>query len=118
MRIRIAAVAFTAVLAACAGSTLPPDNGVRARAAGGATLAITNHGHAPVLVLAVDPAELMIVAPCLRDTCPRVEPGATLRISYAEIAGWHPGDRQASVLWWTPGNAGAPRSDGTVTVEL
>lgn len=106
------------VLGACTGSTLPANDGVRARAAGDATLAITNDGHAPVLVLAVDPAELMIVAPCVPDSCPRVEPGATLRLSYAEIAGWQAGDRRASVLWWTPANAGAPRSDGTVTVQL
>jgi hypothetical protein len=119
MRIRPTAAALAiVVLGACSGSTLPADGSVQARAAGNATLAVTNDGDAPILVLAVDPTELMIVAPCLPDTCPRLEPGATLRISYADIAGYQAGDRQASVLWWTPGNAGAPRSDGTVTVEL
>lgn len=118
MCIRFAAATLALFLGACSSSTLSDDGRVRARPAGDAVLSITNGGGEPVYVLAADPTELMTMVACSPQTCPRVDPGGTLRLPYAAITGWQAADRQASVHWWTFDDGGAPRLHGAVDVEL
>ena len=92
--------AATLALAACSDPALPVAERVQARAAGNAILAISNRGDEAVYVRATDPTVLALQSACSPSTCARVAPGETLRLPYAGIENYDPGDAQASVAWW------------------
>lgn len=54
--------------------------------------------------------------------CPTLAPGETVRIPYAEIAGYEPSDKEAIVFWWTsePDAGGSYRilREGDLVVRL
>jgi hypothetical protein len=114
----VAAAALSLALAGCSNPTLPTDEWVRARAAGDATLAVTNRGDEPVYVLIADPTVLAVMMACTPDTCTRIGPGQAVRVPYAEIENYTPDDVQASVSWWVFENGTRTVAQGNVVVEL
>lgn len=114
----VAAAALGFVLAGCSDPTLPTDEWVRARAEGQATLAVTNRGDEPVYVRISDPTELAIMIGCSPTTCTRIGAGQTVRVPYAQIENYTPGDAQAAVSWWVFDDGGTTAAQGTVTVQL
>lgn len=106
----VATAALGLALAGCSDPALPTDEWVRASAAGQATLAITNRGDEPVYVLLSDPTELALMMGCTPETCRRIGAGQTVRVPYAEIENYTPGDAQAAVSWWV-------FEDGTTVVQ-
>lgn len=96
-----AAAALVVSLAACSDATLPAAEPVDARAAGNATLAITNRTGQPVYYQVMDPSKFAIFYGCTPDLCPRLDAGKTVRVPYAEIAYYEPGSAQAMVDWFT-----------------
>lgn len=116
-RLVAAAAALGLALAGCSNATLSTDEWVRARAAGQAALSVTNRGGEPVYVLISDPTELALMMGCTQDTCRRIAPGQTVRVPYAEIENYTPGDAQAAVSWWVFED-GTTVAQGTVVVPL
>jgi hypothetical protein len=115
----VAAAALALVLAGCSDPTLPTDEWVRARAAGQATLSVTNRGDEPVNVLISDPTVLALMIGCTPGSCMRIGAGQTVRVPYAEIQNYTPGDTQAVVTWWVfDDDGGTVEAQGTVTVQL
>jgi hypothetical protein len=116
------AAALVFSFAACEDPTLPPGEPIRARAAGSATLAITNRGGEPVYFHAMDPSKLAIFYNCTPAQCPRIEPGETVRVPYAAISLYEAGTTQALVDWYTfeePGDGSyRQKSYGSVLVDL
>lgn len=121
MRLNLVAAA-TLALAACSDPALPVAERVQARAAGDAILAITNRGDDAVYVRASDPTVLALMAACSPSTCTRVAPGETLRLPYAEIENYDPGDAQATVAWWAfvteSGGTARETARGSVVADL
>lgn len=117
-QLAIAATLALSSAACCCGVPLPAEERVHASAAGDATLAIANRGSDTVYVQAADPTELALMAACTPRTCARIAPGEILRLPYAEIAYWQPGDAQAAVRWWVFSFDGGALETGTVTVSL
>jgi hypothetical protein len=113
----VAAAALGLALAGCSNATLPGDERLTARAAGQATLSVTNRGDEPVYVLISDPTELALMMGCTPDTCRRIDAGQTVRVPYAEIEHYTPGDAQAAVSWWVFDN-GTTVVQGTLVVPL
>jgi hypothetical protein len=113
----VAAAALGLALAGCSDPTLPADEWVSARAAGQAELSVTNRGDEPVYVLISDPTELALMMGCTPDTCRRIGAGQTVRVPYAEIENYTPGDAQAAVSWWVFED-GTTVAQGTVVVPL
>lgn len=106
------------VLAACSDTTLPTDAWIEARATGSATLSITNRGDEPTYVQVSDASALIIQRGCSPESCARIDPGETLRMPYAEINAYDPGDAQAAVNWWVFADDGTTRDTGTLIAEL
>lgn len=113
----VATAALGLALAGCSNLTLPTDEWVRARASGQATLSVTNRGDEPVYVLLSDPTVLALMMGCTPDTCRRIGPGQTVKVPYAEIENYTPGDAQAAVSWWVF-DEGTTVAQGTVVVPL
>jgi hypothetical protein len=119
MSSRLVLVALFA-LAACSESTLPADEWVRASATGHASVAVQNRGSEPVYVRVIDPTELWQSIGCGPSNCLRVNPGQSVRVPYAEIINYTPGDAEAAVTWWLYADDAGSRTvhQGAVTVEL
>jgi hypothetical protein len=113
-----AAAALSLAFAGCSDPTLPTDEWVRARAEGQATLAVTNRGDEPVHVLISDPTVLALMMGCTPTTCTRIGAGQTVRVPYAQIENYTPGDAQAAVSWWVFDDGGTTAAQGTVVVQL
>lgn len=118
MRSRFVLAALALALAACSDPTLPTDEWIQARAAGSATLAITNRGDAPVYVQVSDPTEFILMRGCSPETCARIDPGETLRVPYSDITSYDAGDEHAAVNWWVFAGDGTTRDTGTVVTEI
>ena len=106
-------------LAACAQPIEPAELWVDAEASGG-EVAIHHRGPDPVYVRVVDPTELWLSIGCGPSNCLRVNPRQTVRVPYAEIINYTPGDAQAAVTWFLfADDAGTRLEDyGEVIVEL
>ena len=117
MLTRLVAAALGLALAGCSNPTLPTDEWVRARAAGQATLSVTNRGDEPVYVLISDPTVLALMMGCTPDTCTRIGPGQTVRVPYADIENYTPEDEQAAVSWWVFADR-TTVAQGTLVVPL
>jgi hypothetical protein len=119
---RLFALAAIIVAAACSDATLPAEEPVQARAAGNATLAITNRSDEPVYYQVMDPTKFAIFYGCTPEHCPRIAAGATVRVPYAQIAYYEPGSAQAMVDWFTfeqaPDGTYRQKAYGSVIAEL
>lgn len=115
-----AAIVFS--FAACSQPTLPSDEPIRARAAGSATLAITNRTGEPVYFHAMDPSKLAIFYACTPAHCPRIEPGETVQVPYTQISLYESTTTQALVDWYTfeePGDGSyRQKAYGSVLADL
>lgn len=119
MLTRLAAAAMLSLaLAGCSNPTFPAEEWVRASATGQATLAVTNRGDEPVYVRILDPTELALMMACTPEICTRIGPGQTVRVPYAEILNYTPGDAEAAVTWWVFADDGRTVAQGTVVAEL
>lgn len=119
---RLLALAAIVLAAACSDTTLPAEERVQARAVGNATLAVTNRGDEPVYYQAMDPSKLAIFYSCTPALCPRLDPGETARVPYAQIALYDAATVQAMVDWFTfeptPDGGYRQTAYGSVMAEL
>jgi hypothetical protein len=113
----VAAATLSLAFAGCSNPTLSADEWVQASATGQATLSITNRGDEPVYVRVLDPTELALMMACTPEICTRIDPGQTVRVPYAEILNYNPGDAEAAVTWWVFED-GTTAAQGTVVAQL
>ena len=118
MTSRIVLAALLA-LAACAQPIEPAELWVDAEAGGG-EVSVRNSGTDPVYVRVLDPTELWLSVGCGPSNCLRVNPRQTVRMPYAEIINYNPGDAQAAVAWFLFADDAATvlEDHGEVIVEL
>lgn len=124
---RLTAAAALVILSACDEPSAIDDYGpvVQARA-DAPTLSVSNLNGWPVHYAVFERMDEGAIdwGKCTpRDAgCPTLAPGETVRIPYAEIAGYQQGDGEAVVFWWmsAPDAAGSYRiiREGELVVRL
>lgn len=124
---RLIAAAALVMLAACDDPASIDNYGPVVRAdADAPTLTIRNLGGQPVHYAVFERVDEGTVfwGKCSpqNEGCPTLAPGETIRIPYAEIAGYEPGDKEAIVFWWMsePDAGGSYRilREGDLVVRL
>lgn len=98
---RLLTLCAAALLAACAGDPAgSARDGLRVAIEGDA-VAVTNLDEQPVYYRIVNPEALALWAPCTApEDCPRIAPGQTVRIPFAEIGLYQPDSTEAELYWW------------------
>ncbi|HEX2211039.1 MAG TPA: hypothetical protein VHG93_25370 [Longimicrobium sp.] len=101
---RLFAAATLTLLAGCDSPSAIDDYSLIHAEARAATLSVSNVGARPVHYAVYERVDAGTVtwSRCTPANagCPTLEPGATVRIPYAEIALYDDGDTEAIVYWW------------------
>ncbi len=94
-------------LLACETPTDPASQ-LLALSSDGSALTLTNPNSWPVFYMAVDPNILAVASGTIADfalctdpaSCPRVAAKSSVRVPYAEIAGYHAGQASVQITQW------------------
>jgi hypothetical protein len=119
---RIFAAAAAVLLAACAGDPTGSDGTVRVEPDGASAILVTNTDDQPVYYRVFNPDAFALWAPCTSPAdCPRIEPGQTVRIAYADIGLYAPDSTRAELHWWQFARSGdgyVETGTGSARVQL